>query len=173
MYENIERVYKTGWDNPKEEMRQRGCSDAQIKAKVVPIVLDILAQTPNEEYKNLSGLEEKSDDLKREIDHLQYEYRNLQMKAQAIENRTFDIDNYFEEKLKAFNEMLGQCETAEARDALRTAQLFMNATDVDTKYDNTAYIIGLASILSKGNISAIGELSKINKKIAMNTIDWR
>ena len=53
----------------------------------------------------------------------------------------------------------------EGRDTMRIAQMFVNMVDVDTKYDNTAYIIGLAAILSRGGISAIDELKKINKKL--------
>ena len=48
---------------------------------------------------------------------------------------------------------------------MRIARMFVNMVDVDTKYDNTAYIIGLAAILSRGGINAIGELKKINKKL--------
>ena len=44
--------------------------------------------------------------------------------------------------------------------------MFINSTDVNTKYDNTAYIIGLASILSGDtNSSPIAQLKKINPKL--------
>ena len=43
--------------------------------------------------------------------------------------------------------------------------MFIDSVDVATKYDNTAYIIGLASILSNGSMDAIAELRKINNKL--------
>ena len=48
---------------------------------------------------------------------------------------------------------------------MRAAQVFVNAVSVDTKYDNTAFIIGLAAILSKNGIGAMDELKKINSKV--------
>ena len=70
-----------------------------------------------------------------------------------------------EEYIKKFLDSIEKCETAEARDTMKTAQMFVNSVDVDTKYDNTAFIIGLASILSNGQINGIDELKKINKNM--------
>ena len=71
----------------------------------------------------------------------------------------------WEEYVDKFNKSLEECETAEGRDTLRTAQMFVNTVDIETCYDRTAYIIGLASILSNGRMSAIDELKKINKNL--------
>jgi transcriptional regulator with XRE-family HTH domain len=53
------------------------------------------------------------------------------------------VDKY----IKNFNESLEKMETPEARDALKTAQLFINTIDVQTDQNNTAFINGLAMIL--------------------------
>lgn len=47
---------------------------------------------------------------------------------------------------------------------MRRVQVFKNEVKIDTKYDNTAYIIALGAILSDGAIGAIDELKKINAK---------
>lgn len=60
---------------------------------------------------------------------------------------------------------LDECETAGGKDMLRLAQMFVNSVDVNSKYDNTAYIIGLAGILSGNKVAPIPELKKINRKL--------
>jgi hypothetical protein len=50
--------------------------------------------------------------------------------------------------------------------------MFVNTVSVETKYDNTAFIIGLAAILSNGRINPISELKKINKKLPDVDTDW-
>ena len=85
----------------------------------------------------------------------------IQMVDSVADKHYQETRNYIDVFLKAISD----CETQEARDALRTAQMFINSVSVDTKYDNTAFIIGLASILSQGKTGAIDELRKINPKI--------
>ena len=48
---------------------------------------------------------------------------------------------------------------------MRRAQMFVNSVDVETKYDNTAFIVALGAILSDGKIGAIEELRKINPRM--------
>ena len=67
--------------------------------------------------------------------------------------------------LMEFNESLKNCETPEARDAMRAAQVFVNAVNVDSKYDNTAFIIGLSAILSKNGVGPLETLKKMNPKL--------
>jgi hypothetical protein len=43
--------------------------------------------------------------------------------------------------------------------------MFVNSVNIDSKYDNTAFIVGLAAILSNGECGAISELKKINPKL--------
>ena len=76
-----------------------------------------------------------------------------------------EVREELEASVQKFEEGIRNCETAEARDMMKRVQFFVDAVDVDTKYDNTAYIIGLASILSDGNLDAMTELKKINKKL--------
>lgn len=50
-------------------------------------------------------------------------------------------------KFTLFGKSLEAMETPEARDQLKTAQLFTNTVKIQSKENNTAYIQGLAQIL--------------------------
>ena len=78
---------------------------------------------------------------------------------------------YAPDYVENFFTALETCETDKGRDALRAAQMFVNSVTIDSKYDNTAFIIGLASILSQGNVGPIEELKKINNKIP-SPVKW-
>ena len=171
----------SGLDCLRTELLKRGYSNAQANARVVAGVLDILANTPNEEYANIQAAREQRDSLWNDIGRLKLlkedAYKEYE-EANAL-RRKYKSDNY--ELLKAanvakYNEVqayinkffhaLDDAETPEGRDRLRAAQTYVNSVDVDTKYDNTAFIIGLASILSGGNTGAIDQLKKINPKLS-------
>ena len=174
----------TGLECLREEMRMRGATPAMVDSKAAAMVLDIVANTPDAIYEKTDEAEQKLATLSRKIetkkamlDKVASEYNEAQgqlisLKCEIaagksqLSNRKqqeiADARKYIDE----FNESLKGCETPEARDQMRTVQLFMDATEVNTKYDNTAFIIGLAAILSRGKVAAISTLKKINDKIA-------
>lgn len=155
----------TGLDCLRDELAERGLSKTQIESKSVAVVLDIIANT-GERYTNLQAEEvhatNKLYKLERILEVKERELRELEFRLNELNREMREYKDYINE----LNKSLLECETQEGRDAMRIAQMFVNSVDVDTKYDNTAYIIGLASILSGGKINAINELKKINKKIA-------
>lgn len=155
----------TGLDYLRDELAKRGLSKTQIESKSVAAVLDVVANT-GERYTNLQGEEVHASNrlyaLERTLEVKERQVRRLEFKLSELGREMQEYKDYINE----FNKSLLECETQEGRDAMRIAQMFVNSVDVDTKYDNTAYIIGLASILSGGKINAIKELKKINKKIA-------
>lgn len=155
----------TGLDYLRDELAKRGLSKAQIESKSVAVVLDVVANT-GERYTNLQGEEAHASNRLHELECTlevkERQLRSLEIKLNESRREMQEHKDYINE----FNKSLLECETQEGRDAMRIAQMFINSVDVDTKYDNTAYIIGLASILSGGRINAINELKKINKKIA-------
>ena len=71
----------------------------------------------------------------------------------------------YQEKERVFFQAVEECETLEGKDTLKKAQMFVNTVNLNTKYDNTAFIIGLASILAQGNVAPIEELRKINPDV--------
>ena len=164
----------TGLECLRAKLREMGFTKAQAENKTVSAVLEILSGC--NEYRD-------EDKLLKEIEQLERRASGLANRCEAYSKRlevvTGDIEKikaelkeasdacYKEEKehIDAFFKALNEAETPEARDALRTAQMYVNSVTVDTKYDNTAFIIGLAAILAKGVIAPMDELHKINPKI--------
>lgn len=159
----------------KDELLKRGFTKQQADSKVVLGVLEILSES-NGQYTKMDKILDDVNDLEIRKSRLEAEAREYEKKRNAIRNNMDNIIKevndragrlYHEtlEYIERFFKALEESETPEGRNALKAAQMFVNTVDVDTKYDNTAFIIGLASILSQGNTAPIDELRKINKKI--------
>lgn len=43
--------------------------------------------------------------------------------------------------------------------------MYINTVNINTKYDNTAFIVGLSAILTQTSFEPIKELKKINKNL--------
>ena len=159
----------------KTELLKRGFTKQQADSKVVLGVLEILSES-NGQYTKMDKILDDVNDLEIRKSRLEAEAMEYEKKRNAIRDNMDSIIKevndragrlYHEtlEYIEKFFSALEQSETPGGRDALKAAQMFVNTVDVDTKYDNTAFIIGLASILSQGNTAPIDELRKINKKI--------
>ena len=154
----------TGLECLKAELKKRGCTTAQTNSKCIPIVLDIICQS-GDGYREQAKLIDERDKLRAEIAYLkgweaQYR-REMADEEKYIQKRLGEAQAYIDSFYKAIEE----CETDDGRDALRLAQMFVNTVTVGTVYDNTAFIIGLAGILSGNKVAPMGELKKINKKL--------
>ena len=159
----------------RDEMKVRGCTPATINSKAVAVVLDIVSNS-GDAY---TTLWEKESATSRRIQELEREVREIERKKRRIDNTIASTQEKIDELISVgkevrdyvelFHKSLSECETEEGRDAMRRAQVFVNSVEVNTKYDNTAFIASLGAILSDGKIGAIGELKKINPKIP--TID--
>ena len=159
----------TGMDCLKEELIKRGYKAHHIEnIKVLPLILDILCQSGNR-YSDIARIEEDIRELQKKKDQLTKEVAFLRQNEDWIKNRIKEYaeKNYVEaiKYIERFFDVLGNCETPEGRDALKRAQMYVNSVSVDTKYDNTAFIVGLAGILTNGGIAPVEELHKINPKI--------
>ena len=169
----------TGRENLIEELRSRGATKAQLNSKLIPLMLEILSESDGE-YLRIYELEQEIASKERNLQALQANIQIAKHKLEDFRKLTqAEIEklklarNDFEEDMKTFTQSLAECETAEGRDTIRTAQLYIESVDISTAYDNTAYIIGLASILSNGNVGAMQTLQKINKKLPLSAIDIR
>ena len=129
----------TGLDMLKQEMLKRGCTKAQTESKLVAIVLDIVAETGTA-YTDLLEAEERMKKINNAEAALRKREKALE---EAKEKFRAETGDYVED----FKNLLRDCETAKARDALRVAQMFADSIDIKTAYDNTAYINGLAMLL--------------------------
>ena len=162
----------TGLDCLRKEMKIRGCTKSQIDSSTAAIVLDILADSGNK-YKELWQKEEHASErlkaLEGEMYNFENQSRHLRETVTKLKNELDVLMShkaFCQDYIDEFNKSLEECETAEGRDALRVAQMFTNSVEINTKYDNTTYIVGLASILSGEKINPITELKKINKKLS-------
>lgn len=129
----------TGLEMLKQEMLKRGCTKAQTESKLVAIVLDIVAETGTA-YTDLREAEERMKKTNNAEAALRKREKALE---EAEEKFRAETGDYVED----FKNLLRDCETAKARDALRVAQMFTDSIDIKTAYDNTAYINGLAMLL--------------------------
>lgn len=168
----------TGMECLKQEMEKRGATKSQIESKTLLMVVDILAQTGTA-YLNARDAEEEAEKAKREAREardrklsLDAHIRTLSLEAQelnsAAEKRAQAIYDKIDEAVKYVDEWksaLSECETKEGRDRMRLAQMFINSVTVDTKYDNTAYIIALGSIICGSDAMPMERLKKINPKL--------
>ena len=144
----------------KEEMLKAGCNKAQCESKVVPIVVGILADDPAlmEKLKDLSAIERRMRELK---DWEEREYRNIEFERGRLHRAIED----FNEERKEFEKEMETAETAEYRDRFKAVKMFDKYAEIDTKYDNTAFIIGLGSILSGNGMNPAEEIRKLNPRM--------
>lgn len=172
----------TGLECLRQEMARRGANKAMIESKTAVMVLDILTEA-NGAYQKMDDLEGSLAALRSKIltttlqlEKLREKYRRLEEDCSNLEKVKQEAVNKGREQARKelgesldyiakFNEALKECETAEGRDVMKTAQIYVNSVNIDTKYDNTAYIVGLAAILSNSKINALSELRKINTKL--------
>lgn len=156
-----------------------------IKSASAAMVLDIVAHTNNQIYRQTKEAEDKLEQLNRAVEYARENKRRAEEEYNHAEKDLLDIRakiqngksqlNARQQReladaqayIQDFNDSLKNCETPDGRDRMRTAQMFVDTVDVNTKYDNTAFIIGLAAILTQGKVNAIGELKKMNKKITV------
>ena len=163
----------TGIDLLREELMKRGCTASQTNAKVLPIVLDIVSNSNGKLTDSIEMLNE----ITEKVNHKKYILEEYKKQIRKLDEQSLQQIRLIEEQWKeydeyinAFNKSLEECETAEGRDRLRLAQMYTNSVHVQTKYDQTAYIIGLASVISGGNVAPIKALRQINNKIPDPTI---
>lgn len=144
----------TGLECLKEEMAKRGCSKAQMESKTVAIVLDILSNTGTkftEQYEVEKTIEDKKRRLELKETQLKGREKRIEQRMEEVEGRINDVNKSIDETkeyIKSFYESLKQCETPEARDKQKLAQLFVNTVNLESSQNNTAFIEGLARILA-------------------------
>ena len=151
------------YEELKVELVKRGFPKTRVDAKYIQLVMDIVLGT--DVFENMAQQEEET---------RRHENRVLsaRLKADAeIKKIAYDLGTT-KNKLRAdveyvanFYKALFDCDTEEGKDNMRAAQVFINSVNINTVYDNTAFIIGLAAILSGGKVGAIEELHKLNSKI--------
>lgn len=168
-------------DELKKRLLEKGVNPKHMNSKTFEKMLLILVEagegiTGIDLYKKQEEFEKECERRTEELDRreriIDQKYERYNQLA-TIEDRTAacvkegqEILDEYKANIQNVIDIMYKCETEEGRDKFRLAQLYINSVDVGTKYDNTAFIIGLASILSRpGNMDPINELVKINPKI--------
>lgn len=163
----------TGIEVLKEKMLQCGATKQQTESKTVYMVLEALtdfdfatlyddrreAETIRNNIKELSA---KYEDCRKAYAELCSSIHEKKAEVQEAADKAYAEHHKY---IDDFNESLQNTETAEARDKLRLAQIFINTVDINSKYDNTAFIVGLAALLSGSGVNVVGEMKKINKDV--------
>ena len=167
----------TGLEVLREEMLKAGATRQQVESKTVALVVSCLThmdyQVIFDLEKDVGAMKCKIKNLSHQIGLKEAELRSLTNQCQREEERIGKSMASLNEYIANFNKSLESMETPEARDRLRTAQLFMNTVNIDTKYDNTAFIVGLGALLNGISYNPLEELKKINPKVTTHTTTIR
>lgn len=143
----------TGLEMLKQEMLKRGCTKAQTESKLVAIVLDIVAEAGTA-YTDLREAEQRVQEIEDEAAAVRRQWEKY---TEADKKFREGVKEYVED----FKAMLRRCETPEARDALRAAQILTNTVTVKDSRENAAYITGLANILCGHDFRGTMGLKKV------------
>lgn len=160
----MEEYKKPGLDCLKEKLKEMGIKPQALNSPIIPAMLCIFSQyfengtagmVSWKVYRDLIAEVEKkrSDALQREADASnsadEYYRKIIDLKTREFRicARETEIKER-EQKLQETKDKIYQAETPEARDRLRMADYFREYTEVTNGYERTAYINGLADILS-------------------------
>lgn len=121
------------------KLRAEGFTDQQINSKVADAIISIWAEAPE-----LLNVKDKIKEINKEIESHRFEQMRKEAKYEDMKAELADKA----EELNNFRKELEECTTEKAKDKLRLARFFIENTTVNNGYENTAYIRGLANILS-------------------------
>lgn len=150
-------------DEMKEELIKRGLHPTQTTAKAIPHVMDIMTQ--DDKYWDLVRIDEEIRSQEKRAERARAIADGAEKRAAELMRASLKGIKNDKEYIANFYKALFDCDTAEAKDNMKAAQVFINSVNVNTVYDNTAFIIGLVAILSGGKVGAMEELHKLNTKM--------
>ena len=156
----------------KDLIEKKGCQKVQANSKVIPIILDLLKDSGNQ-YETLDDIDRQITSRTETLRYLQRKYDSLIHRKEALSKEIDEISTIInnvadvrykqiKEYIDSFYKSLEECETPEGRDLIKAAQVYVNTIQVKTGADNTAFILGLAAILSGGKIATGNEIKKVD-----------
>ena len=180
----------TGLELLWDELKKRGINYSASRNNAISAVLDIVANADGK-YSEMDDILRDLRGLKRQVSELEGEISRLERERLSLYEQVINLRNNKSKIIDSLNEVadakyketkeyidrffkaLDECESPEKRDAVKAAQTYVNSVTIKTGWDNQAFIIGLASILSADKVNPIGELAKVNKSIARVYYDER
>ena len=147
----------------RERLAELGLNKSAIHSKSVELTVAVIANGDDVDaaiaFKELlDQYYVSSNALIRERTKVNNELKKLSLREERksnIEKRLSESSRILEEQriqlsqmIYEFKNCLSECETAEGRDAARKVAFYIANTKVNTPYDNTAFIYGLAALLS-------------------------
>lgn len=124
------------FEEMQSEMRKRGATRQTTNCVTARMCYDILSGAGTV-FEDIPQAEKALAKIK---DACEFERRRLSCKQEAIEKR--------ERTVRELSAKLQEAQTEEAKDRIRLAEYFKANCEISTKYDNTAFINGLAAILA-------------------------
>lgn len=147
----------TGLELLREKLKERGCNKSTINSKAVAEALSVLSEVDSmDEYKirlDIRWGELKLDEINDKINWAKLQLERYENAAEGIIEDAQRKGNALIMEGEALKKKVLRCETPEARDRMRLAEVFKDSVKVDSKYDNTAYIRSLGAILSGGKVN--------------------
>lgn len=134
----------------EHKMIYKGATKQQAQSKAVDILLDVLAEDSGLVEKYLSNYRLQLALAVNALEKTRNEYADklsdIPSREYAVSVKEKDLSAK-ETELKNLSAELKEMETPNARDAVRLMALFRESVKVDTRYDNTAFINGLAACI--------------------------
>ena len=145
----------SGLENLRAKLSELGLNSNSINSKAVEMTVSVLAN--NDDIDVSLAFKGLLDEYNEKRNYLNSKLRELEKKEYTLISREKTLSNnqkMLEERgfqlqrmVSEFEDCLSECETSEGRDAIRRAAFFITNTKINTCYDNTAYINGLANLL--------------------------
>ncbi len=153
----------TNFEEFIQRMRDAGANETQVNSKTALIAYGVLGEM-SEDVNRIWDLKTDITKAEKELDYYRSAFRDYEEEMTGGRKELAEREQKINAYIDHFNQCLEAMETDEGRDRLKAAQIFINTVNIDTKYDNTAFIVGLSALLSGVTINAPEELKKINKR---------
>lgn len=161
----------------KSILKEYGIFGSTANGKAVAVTYGIMTKCDEEQIREAAHLGNEIIRMKKEIEDLkeQRDYASEEAKEKILqetirlqkkESELNDKAEKIEEEQKKLSELAERIDNAadqETKSKIIMAQWFRDNVDVKTAYDNTAFIVGLASVL--GSPAAIDQIQEINPKL--------
>lgn len=173
----------TGRELLFEELEKRGLTKTQIESKGVAAVLDVIANDGKNNYMKAKELEDAirikesalralNEDLLIRRSQKEFELKELDRKLEVRKQQCDEYVDDAKDYITKFNKSLEACETPEARDRLRLAQVFTNSVHIQSPQNMSVFIYTLGALLAGTSPSELSRFRPLSKDDLEHLPDW-